>query len=414
MASIIDISKDFSLYLRKEDGDGLNELLHIFSVSGIDNEIPEDILDSTHILQNDVRQLITAYIQLQQVYLQDSNSLRLFNAYSNLITAFNKYAEAKTNWIMIPIMTLAKFLTKTAIDSDKELDSQNGGAFEKTEVENCLTKAGRILDVSKRLCLTDRNEDDRSSKRRFIYFFAGQQLKIYHKLQNIPLAKNLEKVLASKQRELPSLYEIPKSQAIPYLYYSGIIKCGESEFRTALEKFKLAFELSHRNADLKNQELILIYLIPLNFLIHKKYPKQNVFDTYPNIKVLYEDLIESLKIGDLRKFDSYFEDLEIFFLKKTLYLAIENLRNYVSLKLIRNVFKITEVKTHFNINSITKAIQYSKYHDSNRLKPVELNNDDTECLLANLIYKGLIKGYISHVNEILVLSKVDPFPKQVS
>ena len=36
--------------------------------------------------------------------------------------------------------------------------------------------------------------------------------------------------------------------------------------------------------------------------------------------------------------------------------------------------------------------------------------DEVECILANLIFKGLIKGYISHQKQTLVLSKKDPFP----
>ena len=36
--------------------------------------------------------------------------------------------------------------------------------------------------------------------------------------------------------------------------------------------------------------------------------------------------------------------------------------------------------------------------------------DEVECIIANLIFKGLIKGYISHQKRTLVLSKKEPFP----
>lgn len=36
--------------------------------------------------------------------------------------------------------------------------------------------------------------------------------------------------------------------------------------------------------------------------------------------------------------------------------------------------------------------------------------DEIECILANLIYQGLIRGYLSHAKRTLVLSKRDPFP----
>ena len=36
--------------------------------------------------------------------------------------------------------------------------------------------------------------------------------------------------------------------------------------------------------------------------------------------------------------------------------------------------------------------------------------DAVECLVARLIYRRLIKGYVAHKAGVLVLSKADPFP----
>ena len=40
----------------------------------------------------------------------------------------------------------------------------------------------------------------------------------------------------------------------------------------------------------------------------------------------------------------------------------------------------------------------------------EIDNDEMQCILANLIYEGRIKGYISHQHQKLVVSKQQPFP----
>ena len=40
----------------------------------------------------------------------------------------------------------------------------------------------------------------------------------------------------------------------------------------------------------------------------------------------------------------------------------------------------------------------------------ELDLDGLECIVCNLIYKGLIKGYLSHEKRMLVLSKDNAFP----
>jgi hypothetical protein len=40
--------------------------------------------------------------------------------------------------------------------------------------------------------------------------------------------------------------------------------------------------------------------------------------------------------------------------------------------------------------------------------PIDL--DEVECILANLIFRGYVRGYLSHAKRVLVLSKRDPFP----
>lgn len=39
-----------------------------------------------------------------------------------------------------------------------------------------------------------------------------------------------------------------------------------------------------------------------------------------------------------------------------------------------------------------------------------MDMDEIECILANLIFKGYVKGYMSHQKKILVVSKAQPFP----
>jgi hypothetical protein len=38
--------------------------------------------------------------------------------------------------------------------------------------------------------------------------------------------------------------------------------------------------------------------------------------------------------------------------------------------------------------------------------------DEVECIVANLVFDGHIKGYISHQKSCLVLREKDPFPKK--
>ena len=41
----------------------------------------------------------------------------------------------------------------------------------------------------------------------------------------------------------------------------------------------------------------------------------------------------------------------------------------------------------------------------------EFSVDEAECLVANMIYKGFVRGYISHEKQMVVLAKADAFPR---
>lgn len=40
----------------------------------------------------------------------------------------------------------------------------------------------------------------------------------------------------------------------------------------------------------------------------------------------------------------------------------------------------------------------------------EIDLDETQCIIANLIFENKIKGYISNTHNKLVISKQNPFP----
>ena len=45
---------------------------------------------------------------------------------------------------------------------------------------------------------------------------------------------------------------------------------------------------------------------------------------------------------------------------------------------------------------------------------VEMELDECECVLANLIFRKFIRGYLSHKMRVLVLSKSGAFPPLAS
>ena len=44
------------------------------------------------------------------------------------------------------------------------------------------------------------------------------------------------------------------------------------------------------------------------------------------------------------------------------------------------------------------------------LQETDVDQEEVECIVANLIHQQFIKGYIAHKQQVLVVSKKDPFP----
>lgn len=61
------------------------------------------------------------------------------------------------------------------------------------------------------------------------------------------------------------------------------------------------------------------------------------------------------------------------------------------------------LKTHqLSLDAFLVALKFMQVED--------VDIDEVQCILANLIYMGHIKGYISHQHQKLVVSKQNPFP----
>ncbi len=51
------------------------------------------------------------------------------------------------------------------------------------------------------------------------------------------------------------------------------------------------------------------------------------------------------------------------------------------------------------------------FHSALKTCKLDVDAEEAECLLANLIYKGYIRGYISHAMQMVVLANMNAFPR---
>ena len=112
-------------------------------------------------------------------------------------------------------------------------------------------------------------------------------------------------------------------------------------------------------------------------------------------------LVQAVKVGDLRTFNSELKRHQRALVKKGTFLLLEQSKILVYRNLFKKVFLVNEKQTQVKLQLFERALQCLG-------EPTDLA--EVECVVANLIYRGYVKGYISHQKAVLVVSKKDPFP----
>ena len=114
----------------------------------------------------------------------------------------------------------------------------------------------------------------------------------------------------------------------------------------------------------------------------------------------FKPLVEGISKGDFRTFQDGLIHYQDRFIRQGTYLLLEKCKTVVYRNLFKRVWKILD-KHQIKLEHIAKAFKWLGM-------PMDL--DEIECILSNLIFKGYIRGYLSHAKRTLVLSKRDPFP----
>lgn len=58
----------------------------------------------------------------------------------------------------------------------------------------------------------------------------------------------------------------------------------------------------------------------------------------------------------------------------------------------------------------SKRIPVTTFHTGLRVAGMDVSVEEAECLVANMIYRGFIRGYISHQLQMVVIAANNAFP----
>ena len=145
------------------------------------------------------------------------------------------------------------------------------------------------------------------------------------------------------------------------------------------------------NPQLTIHRLILTYLIPCHLLTTHTLPTLALLSPYPRLQDLFLPLSRCIKKGDLAGFDAALAAGEDEFVKRRIYLTLERGRDIALRNLLRKVFLAGGFVE--SRDSATPAVRRSRIPISEFGAAISMGNkeimddDEVECLLANMIYK---------------------------
>lgn len=187
----------------------------------------------------------------------------------------------------------------------------------------------------------------------------------------------------------------------------------------------------------QNRRLILTYLIPTRMITSRTLPSPELLASNAVLERLFAPLCRCVKRGDLGGFDRALEDGMEQFAEKRIYLTLERARDLCLRNVLRMVVGCEDAvgengekmrRTRVRVEefwvglrvSLRGGVKRERYGGSADASTGgmnggdegsgELDREEAECLVANCIYKGLMKGYISREKSTVVLSKNGAFP----
>lgn len=286
------------------------------------------------------------------------------------------------------------------------------------EKNDKLQDAARTLQQMLSICRTD-DSDLATSRKWGVLGIANLLFKTYFQLGNLSLTKHV--ILMLNSTELPDLSLFPKSTRCTYTYYRGIIEFLKENYTDAESYLSQSLSICHKSAT-RNREQILTYLIPAHILTTHQLPSATLLSQSPTLKSLFSPICTAIKQGNLSAFDAALSTAELDLVHRRIYLTLERSRDICMRNLFRKVFMaagyedakepnaVQKVRrTRLNISEFEAAIRVASRGAEDPMEVVE--KDEVECFLANMIYKGFMKGYIAREQGKVVLSKRnDAFP----
>lgn len=230
-----------------------------------------------------------------------------------------------------------------------------------------------------------------------------QLLSLYIALDQVKLCSHilaaLSQSLAKEGGFNPT--SVPKSVAVTLFFYWGKYHVMEGKHAEAKEKLIWAFQHCPLVISAPNRRRIGEYLIPC-MIASGSFPKSSLIEQCGTPHFL--GLSDAIRTGDVKAYNNLLDLHMLKLASSGTLILIEKCKLICYRNLAKRVFcimtNLTSDPAKLDLLAMETAWRWAEH----------ANKDEMICALADLIYAGVMKGYVSLEHGKLVLSKITPFP----
>lgn len=188
-----------------------------------------------------------------------------------------------------------------------------------------------------------------------------------------------------------------------YKYFTGRLAIFDEAYEEADADLSYAFSHCPRSAS-TNRARIAFFLVPVR-LLRGRLPAPGLLAEC-GLGDDYGPIVESVRSGSLAQLDTVLAERQWRYVAAGTYLLLEKLRPAVARRLIKKTAAL-----HAAADPPRAAqLPLAKLAAALAWQGAPADDDAVECLVATLIFRRYVKGYVAHKSRVLVLSKADPFP----
>jgi len=296
-------------------------------------------------------------------------------------------------WVLPAVIGTASTLRVLSAKVDDDL-LRRGGTITNSQLAQCAMMLQSIF--AKTAAAKGQDADQRKAAAVAIGCI---MFKVYFRLNTLTNCKNVVKTIDDTLKIFDTAQLCHK---VTFRYYTGRLLAYDEDFIKADEHLSYALRNCHRDAH-ANKRRILRYLIPVKMLLGVL-PTDALLKQYKLTE--YSDIAQGLRHGNVALLLKSLEVHQVLLVQAGTYLLIEKLQ----LAAYRRLFKKVAL-VHAAINpSKASQVHLGLFSAALELQGITKDEIELQCLVANLIYRKYIKGYIALKQKVLVLAKTDAFP----